>query len=185
MASPSRSRPPFAPLSGRGLADDEVELGRISGVFGVRGEVRLFLFHISPFLAEAPREVVLIDAEDRRWGATLHATIHNEKRVTASLVGITDRDGARALKDWKLAVSQESLPALAEGEFYVWQVEGMDVIVGDRRIGTVVTLHNTPGGDLFELDVEGETEFVPASEPFVVTLDLDGRRLVLAADALG
>ena len=59
--SSSSTEARFRTLSGRGLSEDEVELGRIVGVFGVRGEVRVHLHNREgSVLLDDPWDVILV-----------------------------------------------------------------------------------------------------------------------------
>lgn len=180
---PKNSVSPLARVPGAGIREDELELGYISGVFGVRGEVRLFLFHRSSLLTEQ-RDVVLVDGSGGRWQARLVARLMGDKRVSAVIEGVTDREVAREMMKWKVVVRKADLPAPEPGEFYVWQVEGIHAYVGDSHVGTVVTVQSTEAGDIFEIEVDGELHFVPSIEAFVVSLDIDAGKLVLSSDAL-
>lgn len=185
---PSGPRPPrseaLKPLPGTGLQADEIELGRVSGVFGVTGEVRLWLHNPSSDLLDEPRDVVLIAPDGRRFAAVVSARSGAGKRVLGAIEGVGDRDAAEALKEWVVAIPAAALPPPDEDEFYVWQLEGLTVFLGDREVGVVTTVHATPGGDLLEIETRLGPEFVPVNERSVVSIDVDAGRVVLAADAL-
>jgi 16S rRNA processing protein RimM len=175
-----------APASGR--RDDEVELGFVSGVFGVTGEVRLHLFNRDDsMLFDGPRQVFLVHPRDgRRVQKTLTVRPGAGRRVLGRLDGVSDREAAVRWQDWRIVVAATDLPALEEGEFYWWQVEGLPVEVGGERAGEVVRVHATAADEVFEVRVDGEKEttFVPAVAAFVERLDLEEGKLVLRPGAL-
>lgn len=170
-------------------SDAEIELGWVSGIFGVRGEVRLHLHNREgSVLLEGEYPVVLVHPDTgRRVHTTLSARPGAGKRVIGRLADVRDRDEARAWMDWRVRIRTDDLPPLEAGEFWVWQTEGLPVYVGDEQIGEVVDVHDTGPVDVFEIAVAGEQEhrFVPAVEQLVLSLDLDEGRLVLAPAALG
>ncbi len=181
---------PFTLLPGHGLLDDEVELGSVSGVFGVRGEVRLFLHNPDSELLRKPRKVALIAPDGKRYQVTVSSRSGAGKRILGHFAEVAERELAASLKGWSLALAKSELPALDDDEFYVWQLEGAEVFVadeeaGDRKVGTVMHVHNTPGGDLLEIEGPGELHaFVPCVEEFVVELDLEEGRVVVTAESL-
>jgi len=186
MPAGPRSSP--AAVAGHGRRDDEVELGFVSGVFGVRGEVRLHVHdREGSMLFEGPTRVVLVHPRDgRRMAATLGVRPGAGKRVLGRIEGVEDREAAASWQGWRVVVAAAELPSLDEGEFYWWQVEGLPVEIAGERVGEVVAVHGTAACEVFEIRVEGakETSFVPAVADFVERLDLEGGKVVLTPGAL-
>ena len=89
------------------------------------------------------------------------------------------RDQAADLKGWKIHVLASALPTLDAGEFWVWQLEGVDVRVDGAVVGTVVTVHATGPVDVFEVRLTGEREpiFVPALTEWVLKAGPKGLEL--------
>jgi 16S rRNA processing protein RimM len=129
-------------------------LGRIAGVYGLRGWVKVFsetdprenILRYSPWYlgeAQAPRAV----SEGRRHG----------KAVIARLAGCEDRDQAAALVGKAIAVPREQLPPPTEDELYWADLEGLAVETLDGTpLGRVDHLFATPANDV--LVVAGERE---------------------------
>lgn len=136
-----------------------VVLGRIVGVYGVRGWVKVFsetdpregILGYSPWMLGAggvERKVT----EGRRHG----------KGIVVHLAGCDDRDAAMALIDQEIAVTRDRLPPPSEDEFYWTDLEGLEVwtIAADgqepARLGVVDHLFSTGVNDV--LVVKGERE---------------------------
>lgn len=160
------------------MRDDEVELGSVVGVFGVRGEVRLHLHHRESELLDDPRAVLLIDPTGRRFRATLQARPGAGGRVIGRVRGWTAREHAEATASWRIAIPEADLPPPGEGEHYVRDLIGLPVFVDGAEVGSVLDVHATDGGDVLELDVQGQTEFVPLHASWVTAIEDD--RVVLA-----
>lgn len=182
---------PFDPLPGRGFSEEELELGHVVGVFGVRGEVRVHLHNPGSDLLARGSEVVLVDPGGRRHRARLRTRDGAGKRVLGRLDGVGDRDRAAALKGWRFGVSKDALPALDEGAFYVWQLVGADVHEGEADapdlpvVGTLVDVQETAAHDVLVVEAsDGELHFVPCVHEWVVLLDVEDGRLVLRPGAL-
>ena len=155
-------------------------LGRISGLFGVKGWVKLFSY-------TRPREAIL---EYKRWflrqeGNWRTVEVREGKRhgksVIARLEGVDDRDLAAALIDCDIAVSRADLPEAEEGTYYWADLEGLQVVHKDGAVlGTVSYLLETGANDV--LVVEGEKERLV---PFIadeVILDVDVVKGVIRVD---
>ena len=77
-----------------------------------------------------------------------------------------------------LAVPRTSLPELGEDEYYAFQLVGLAVEdEGGRFLGRVEQVVDYPANDVLELD-SGLS--LPLVEACVRTVDLEGRRIVVA-----
>ncbi|MEO0606366.1 MAG: hypothetical protein AAF211_33370, partial [Myxococcota bacterium] len=108
MPSRNRSGPPTNP--------DDIELGYVSGVFGVRGEVKVFLYNPDSTLFDAPRTVRLVGPEGSRE-VSLATRSGAGKRILGTIDGVTTPEQARALMDLRIIVSRDSLPDLDDNEY--------------------------------------------------------------------
>lgn len=169
--------------AGLGLLEGELELGYVSGVFGVRGEVRLFLHHRESTLLDKPREVVLVAPVCARYLAKLGARSGAGKRVLGKVEGVDDPDAADALMGLIIAVARASLPRTRKDEWYVADLIGCRVLVEGEVVGEVVFVHETPGGDLMEIAVGEEREFVPLLRQWLKLVDVAGREIELTERA--
>ena len=195
MARASRPTPPvkktpspdaargLRALTGNGLQPGELELGRVSGVFGFKGELRLFLHNPETEVFEQPRRVVLLRPDGARFEATLSARPGAGKRVLGWIDGIVGEEAANAMVGFTILIDRDDLPEPDEG-FYVSDVLGWPVFAGDRQVGTVVGIHATDGDDVLEVGDGTEPFFVVMNERFVLDVDFDAKRVVIAEDAL-
>lgn len=99
------------------MNDDLLELGKISGVFGVKGWVKVHSY-------TDPREGI---ADYSSWHilqngvwreVQLEAGQRQGKTVIAKIEGVNDRDQAMLLTGAKIAIRQDQLEALDEDEYY-------------------------------------------------------------------
>jgi 16S rRNA processing protein RimM len=175
----ARVAPVFAPasfvaLEGLGFAEGEVELGEVTGAFSFRGELRLFLHHRGSSTLEASRPVTWVAPDGRRYRGALQARSGAGQRVLGRVPGLQTEADALALRGWRFGLAIDALPALPDGEWYVASLIGCEVVLEGARLGRVVDVHETAGGDVVEVDTGGE-----ASELFVLT-----RSLVVEVDAV-
>ena len=148
-------------------------LGRISGLYGVQGWVKIYSF-------TDPRENILHYGRWRllRNGQWQTAKVVEGKRhgkgVIARLDLFDDRERAREYIGAEIAVPRDALPPLPFGEYYWADLEGLRVeTVEGVDLGVVDHLMETGANDV--LVVEGErTRLVPFVQGSVVTsVDLD------------
>lgn len=167
------------------LAEDEIVLGTIAGVFGFRGEVRLVLHHRESETLQQERPVTLVSPEGERRAALLRSRPGAGKRVLGRIQGVDSEDAARALMDWAIVIRREDMPAPAAGEYYVHDLLGLPVrdTSGAER-GVLVDV--VPGGvDVWVIETpDGGELFLVATKEALVEVDVAARRIVVAAEAV-
>ena len=159
-----------------------VTLGRIVGLFGVKGWVKIYsatrpiedILNYSEWLVGgegAERRVRLLDGRLQGPG------------LVALLEGCADRDQARALVGATIAVERAQLPALAEGEYYWCDLEGLRVLTLEGQVlGNVDHLIETGANDV--LVVHGERErLLPYTGEVVRRIDLEAGLIEVDWDA--
>lgn len=163
---------------------DLLELGWISGVFGVRGEVKVHLHNPDSDWLTKPREVALEDDAGARRTVRLTLRRGAGKRWLGRVEGLEDRDEAAAMQGLRILVDPGVLPKPKSGEFYVHAVEGLPVRVGDAVIGTLEQVHATDHVDIFEIVGEDEVWFVPCISENIVSIDPANGEVVLTEAAI-
>lgn len=152
---------------------DFLNAGEISGVFGVKGWVKVFsntdprenILNYSPWLLQKnnqTREIKVLGGQ--RQGGT----------VVAELEGIADRDAALALMGYQILISRTQLPKPGEGEYYWADLVGLAVETeAGVKLGKVDHLLETGANDVLVVR-DGEVErLIPfLQQRTVLTIDL-------------
>ena len=124
------------PGAGVDLPTDLVQVGYVSGAYGLQGWVR-----VTPFSSTADAllnaKVWWIDKPALHDVDVMQAKMHSGD-VVVQLMGVAGRDAAEALKGTAVQIRRSHFPALPDGEFYwvdliglaVWNMQG-------ESIGTV------------------------------------------------
>jgi 16S rRNA processing protein RimM len=165
------------------LKQEFIQVGKISGVFGVKGWVKVFSY-------TEPRDNIL---SYKKWllkkgdQTLLVKPVGGQiqgKGVIAHIDGITDRDEAIALMGWDVHIRHEELPVPEEGEYYWTDLIGMDVEnLEGLQLGKVESLIETGANDV--LVVKGERELaVPFLQGQTVkSIDLATGKMIVDWDA--
>lgn len=163
-----------------------VELGYVNGIFGVRGEVRLFLHNRDADWLGTTRAVRLRSPDNDWYRVSLATRRGAGKRILGRIDGVNSREEAAAISGWRIVIREAELPAPDSGEFYVRDIVGLPVFVADERAGQVRDLHPSGPFDVIEVEhQDGGVSFIPALSEYVVAIDLDGGRVELAPGVLG
>jgi len=139
-----------------GVTTQPVILGRISGLFGVKGWVKVYSY-------TEPREAVLnydrwlLSGKNGWQEATVAEGQRHGKTVIVRITGYDDRDQAVGLIGTEIGVPRDELPE-ADSDHYYWSdLEGLSVVHRDgTELGKVDHLLETGANDV--MVVKGETE---------------------------
>jgi len=167
--------------SGDSVHDRLVVLGRVSGVYGVRGWVRIRSF-TDPVEALLDYRRCRLIAEGRPPLRLAEGRRHG-KGLVARFDGIDDRDAAAGLIGGDVAVERRSMPDPGPDSWYWADLEGLEVVREcGEIIGNVDHLIQTGANDV--LVVRGETEvLIPFVTGSVIKgVDLAAGRIVVDWD---
>lgn len=159
---------------------DSVVLGRISGLFGVKGWIKVFSY-------TDPREAILeysqwwLGQNDDWCVADVADGKRHGKTVIVHLDGFDDPEAAATLLGRDIVVPRSALPAPGKGSYYWRDLQGLMVRHRDGTdLGTVAYVLETGANDV--LVIAGETERLI---PFIadkVILDVDLESGVISVD---
>lgn len=167
--------PPAAP-------DRLATLGRIVGLFGVRGWVKIQSY-------TRPPETIL---RYRRWRVHLPSGWHeyeveegrvHGRLIVARLEGYTDRDQAAGLLGAEVALKVSELPPTRPGEYYWAELVGLEVVnLQGTVLGRVSRLLETGANDV--LVVSGERErLIPFIRDVIRAVDPAAGRITVDWEA--
>ncbi len=175
-----RQRP--AATTSRTRAAGLVTLGRIVGLFGVRGWVKVYS-------DTRPPEAILTY---RPWRVGKDAEFSERKLaegrphgrgIVVRFEGCTDRDQAANLVGSEIAVELSQLPAPKQGEYYWAQLEGLKVInLEGQELGTVSHLFETGSNDVLVVKDKRE-RLIPYTRDVIRNVDLDAGVMQVDWDA--
>jgi len=157
-------------------------VAQIGAAHGLKGEVRLRSFTGDP---QAFAQYGALQSEDgARWleVETLRAA---KDDFVVRFSGIADRDAAEALRNVRLFVAREKLPAPDDGEFYHADLIGLRVVSpAGETLGDVIGVHNFGAGDIVEVKLtDGETAMLAFNEATVPQVDVAGGTIVVLLPA--
>ena len=159
-----------------------VVLGRLSGLYGVQGWLKVYS-------DTEPREGII---KYPRWwvkqqGSWRQIRVEQGRRhgkgVVVKLEGIDDRDAAAKLLNAEVAVDRSELPDTAPGEFYWTDLEGLTVVCVDgTELGRVDHLIETGANDVLVVTGERERLIPYIPEQVIKQIDLEQGRMVVDWD---
>ncbi len=158
--------------------DNEICVGHITGVQGLKGWVRVFsdtdprenIVNYSPWVLKADGSVQTLEVEGRLQG----------RLVLAKLAGIESREAAAELIGNKIYIRPEQLPELAEGEYYWSDLIGMQVeSVQAETLGQVEDMMETGANDVMVVKGDRQRLIPFVIDDIVREVDMAGRRIIV------
>ena len=126
-----------------------IQVGRLAGAFGVRGEIRINAFTEDPLALLAYRD---LKREDGSPALTLTGGRAAKGGIVARAQEIETREQAEALKGLKLFIARDALPEPEDDEFYFADLIGLEVRdPAGVVIGRVKAAQDFGAGDLLEI----------------------------------
>jgi 16S rRNA processing protein RimM len=160
-------------------------VGRVSGAFGVRGDVRLSTFTADPLAVAQYRNLLRADGSP---ALTVLSARVAKGGVIVRCKGVETKDQADALKGLSLHIARDALPEPEEDEFYLADLIGLAAVTPEGgALGKVKSVQNFGAGDILEIDpaLGGPTWYLPFTREAVPEVKIaEGRIVVVQPDEI-
>ena len=155
---------------------EKIKIGKIVNAVGLKGEVKVY--HYSDY-KERFEELDQIWIGGRK--VTIEGVRYMKDMVILKLAGVSDRNGAEALKEQEVFIDESMLRVLPEDTYYVKDLIGMEVTSQkEGRIGILTDVIQNSSQDLYEVTTEdGRKIFIPAVEEFIRDIDCQNRKITV------
>lgn len=158
--------------------DENVIVGRVTAVFGIKGWVKVASFteHPDDLLDYRPWR---LDDGNGGWVETDVAEVaRRSKGFIARLEDCRDRDEAARYAGRDIAVERSKLPPTEDDEYYWSDLTGCTVSTTDgTALGTVSRLMATGANDVLVVQGDDRERLVPFTAQTVVEVDLATRSM--------
>lgn len=157
-----------------------VPVGRIVKAHGVRGGLKILPYGES--IAHRKRgDLLFLKKKDGVFDKiTLQRVQSAGRYLIVNAEEVKDRNEAEELVGSELFLPEELLPSLEEGEFFYYQLIGLEVrTVDGHKVGILESIFETPAHDVYVVR-DGEDEIlIPAVEDVVLEVNVSGGYLVI------
>ena len=162
------------------MATELVTVGFILRPHGVQGELKV------RFASDDRRELahdtligVLVPGKEV-WFAHVESVRPCQKDQLVKLAGIDTKEKALELSGGELVVHPENLQKLPAGEYYHYQLIGMEVIdEDDQKLGTLEEIISTGSNDVYVVRSGREEILLPAIDEVIRQVDPPKKRMVV------
>jgi 16S rRNA processing protein RimM len=148
-----------------------VAAGRVMRPHGVRGE--LLVEPVSDLMRSLQAGTQVFLGPRHKPAKVASARLHG-RRWLVRLDGCDDREDAELWRGAALGVRVDDLPPLPEGEYFYWQILGMQVVTEDGRVlGRIDEILETGANDVYIVRSPDQPEvLLPAIQSVVRQVDL-------------
>lgn len=160
----------------------------VAGAHGVSGSLRLRLIGASD--ADSTSDAAVRSLKIGRVVRLLRASDGLQTDLTligmrkqpkgfwiARFKDLTDRNGAEALLGYSVFIKENERAELPEGEYYVDQLLGLDVVADTgRSFGKLTDVLSSPAHDVYVTDGGA---MIPVAGDYVIDINLEARKIVV------
>lgn len=151
-----------------------VVIGEVVKPHGIRGELCVASHAESPLLFAVGRKVGLRPPGGAVRFVKILASRPHQGRMLLFIEGVADRNAAEAMRRVEMVVPAEDMPPLAEGEVYLHEMIGFDVVLAETgvKIGVLESFLDVPGQDVWVVRApDGKEILFPANEGTLDDID--------------
>ena len=155
-----------------------LQVGAITSTHGIRGEVKVFPTTDDPARFKKLKKVIL-DTGKRQIDMEIQSVRFFKQFVIVKFKGIDNINDVEQYKGSSLFVSRENAVSLEENEYYIADLQGMQMYTEDGELfGTLRDVMETGANEVYiiDSDVHGEV-LVPAIKQCIENVDVENGKM--------
>ncbi|MGZ3516477.1 MAG: ribosome maturation factor RimM [Vulcanimicrobiaceae bacterium] len=154
---------------------DELPIGRIAGVFGIRGELKCDPTSAGRTVFSNGVTLHFVDAQHVSRTVNLESVRDHKDRLLVRIAGISDATAAQAFVGGTF-YADASLIELEANEYLDRDLVGCTLYDGDgKSLGTVGSVEHYPSSDMLVVD----GKLVPMIHQFIRSVDIASKRITV------
>lgn len=149
------------------------DIGIVSGVHGVKGELKIFPYTNDPENISRQKNFMINGKKMDVCSARI-----NGRFIIIQLKGVETRTEAELFKNAILSLPRDSAAPLSEGEYYMEDIIGCDVFDDTGLLGKIDDIIETGSNDVYSvINGQGKEILIPALKSVVMKIDIESRRI--------
>ncbi len=159
------------------MSKEYTEIGRITGLHGVRGEVKFIPYgEIEDFLWKA----VFVEKKKGLTQIEIEKTRRHKSGFLILFKGYSTIESSRELVGLEVMVSKTDVPDLPEGEYYHSDLLGLEVITDEAKpLGKITGIISTGANDVITVEGPDGEVLIPVTEETIKEVDIEGNRITV------
>lgn len=158
--------------------ENMLQVGVITDTHGIRGEVKVF-----PTTDDIKRfeylKKVFIDSKEGLIQVKVNGVRYFKNLVLLKFKGINDINEVEKYKKCPLLVTREDAIPLEEGEYYITDIIGINVVLEDGTVfGKIKDVLQTGANDVYIVETEDKKEvLIPAIKQCILGVNLEEKEM--------
>ena len=151
-------------------------MGRINGLWGMKGHVKVTSLSTNPERLRAGSTVLVLGRPTK-----ILEVVEPQGYPIVKFQGFPDRTAAERLRDTYIEIEESELPSLPEGEYYVDDLVGMEVVTSEGEpVGRLTDVLGTGANDVYVVGRPGKKDaLIPAINDVVLDVDVTAKRITI------
>jgi 16S rRNA processing protein RimM len=161
------------------LYDMKITTGIILSAHGIKGEVKVKPETDNPNRFKKGNKLYI--EKEQRFAVLTSVRNGKEGILIVSFEGLSDRDEAEHLKGSLLQIEAEDVMPLPPGEYYFFQLRGMEVAEEDgTSLGVITDLVESGANDVYRVDSgNGDYMLIPGLKQVVQNVDMEHKKMTV------
>ena len=161
------------------MTEQLVPVGGIVATHGLLGWLKVNPFNPETTVLTAGRQLI-VEKEGQRTPHEIESSKQNKRQILIKLRGVDGIDNARKWVGATICVDPDVLEPLEPGQYYHYQVVGLEVYaLSGERIGVITRVWSTPGGELYVVQGTTKEFLIPAVKEIIEKVDFTAGRVII------
>ena len=158
-----------------------LRIGVVTSPHGVKGEVKVYVTTDDESRFQTVKQIILTKDGVEKEAVIQHARPFKEGLMIVKFAGVNDRNTAELLRGWDLMIHRSQSAPLAENEFFIGDLLGMEVVLEDGSVfGELTDVYQTGANDVYEVHTpDGKEVLLPKIPDVVLSGDIEKNRLIV------
>jgi 16S rRNA processing protein RimM len=157
-----------------------ITIGKAVKPFGVRGEIKVEPMTDFPGRFKDLGRVYLVSPAGKEIVREVKSVRYVGEAPVLLFDGYDSPEKAKALNGWFIKVPEEETLPLPEGQYYWYEIIGMDVLSeGGEKLGSIVEVFQTGSNDVYVMKHGRREVYLPATKEVIKQIDRETKRMVI------
>ncbi|MBR0350402.1 MAG: ribosome maturation factor RimM [Clostridia bacterium] len=155
-----------------------LEIGQIVNTFGIKGQVKVVPFTDDITRFDYLKKVYIVNKKLRKEVEVENVKYHKDM-VLLKFKGLDRIEDVEIYKNSYLEIDRKDAKPLEEGEYYIVDLIGLDVITDEgQNLGKVDDIYNTGSNDIYVVKDElGKQILLPSIKDVIKKVDLENKKI--------
>ena len=155
-------------------------VAKILKAFGLRGELKIKIYFSPPSYFKNYNSVFINDEELGFIEFKIEKfKILFDNFALIKFEKLDNRNDAEKLRGKEIFIYQDMLPPKNKGEYYVFELLGLNVYYNEKKIGFIKDILTKNEYTIFKIKTENDEIFIPFNKHFIEKIDLENKVCIL------